>query len=115
MQLIKSLWKKMKRTRSKFDPGFCFATNEAKFWLSFEEIEMAISRHLRGDWGGVSEEVAAANEFARTNGGQIRSLYGMKGGIEFEVRTQTETIVDVIGYPTEYGYDDEMLDEDLCH
>ena len=81
-------------------------------------IELNLKKKVEGIcWpgGGVSEEVSAANEFALTNGGQIRSLYGMKGGIEYEVRTQTETIVDVIGYPTEYGYDDEMLDEDLCH
>jgi hypothetical protein len=34
-----------------------------------------LDRHLRGDWGGVSEEELAINEKAVESGGRIRSVY----------------------------------------
>ena len=118
MKLFESLWrKKTARHRPMFEPDLCTITREARLWLSNDDIEHAVARHLQGDWGEVSEEASDANELALIRRGQLHSVYVTEGGIEIEVNTQlplTETVVDVTKSPMEEILDD-MLDEDLCH
>lgn len=42
-------------------------------------MERSLDRHLNGDWGSVSPEVAQENELALIKGGVIRSCYSFAG------------------------------------
>ena len=61
-----------------------------------------LHRHITGDWGDLSEEDKAENEFLVKKGVQILSAYELKTGKKVWVITEWDRSVTTILLPNEY-------------
>lgn len=70
---------------AKFDPGAILVTVGIEIAMHEErlgedDLSALLSRHLKGDWGNVSEEDAGHNDASLCNGvGVLLSVYVVKG------------------------------------
>jgi hypothetical protein len=55
--------------------------------LSSEDVIPALSRHLLGDWGGISKAKSRANQLALRRNRPVSSVYFSMGGVRFRVTT----------------------------
>jgi hypothetical protein len=85
-----------------FQPGQIVATIGALSALSIEDIMKALSRHLSGDWGDLSDEDKRENDFSVKNGFRILSSYSSKKGVKFWVITEADRSVTTVLLPEEY-------------
>jgi len=67
------------RKRS-FPLGAISVTQAARLALTPKEIVEAITRHARGDWGEVEDDLWDENNAATVDGGPIFSMYSGKSG-----------------------------------
>jgi hypothetical protein len=67
-----------------------------------EEINLAISRHERGDWGLVRDDDRAENDLSLTAGFRLLSVYESTGGIRFWIITEADRSVTTVLLPDEY-------------
>ncbi|TVT54260.1 MAG: hypothetical protein FHK80_16550 [Azoarcus sp. PHD] len=86
-----------------FSPGLIVETPGALAILHQYNLHpiRLIARHLSGDWGDVSSEDSAANQYALANGGQVRSCYVMAAGERLWVTTESDRCVTTIMLPSE--------------
>jgi len=61
----------------------------------------ALERHRNGDWGELSDEDKAANQYALENGGQIFSSHQSEAGIKFWIITEADRSSTTILLPEE--------------
>lgn len=75
---------------AKFQPGRLVATPSALEALadSGQTPEFFLSKHLAGDWGGVSEGDRQANEEALVDGSRILSSYRTLKGVKLWIITE---------------------------
>jgi len=82
--------------------GFTVMTRGAAAVLRSDTVLAAISRHGRGDWGGVSPDGAEANDEAvRCGDGMILSSY-LDNGVEFWVVSHAQGGPTTVLLPEEY-------------
>lgn len=87
--------------KPRFSLGKLVIAPGAKEALSDEDIILAISRHLRGDWGVLGKEDAQVNEDALKNGGRLFSAYEYHN-TKVWIITEADRSVTTILLPGEY-------------
>ncbi len=61
-----------------------------------------LARHQQGDWGEVSPEDAAENNFSVTHGFRILSAYALRDGTRIWILTEADRSATTILLPDEY-------------
>jgi hypothetical protein len=70
-----------------FPLGQIVLDNRAAKRLSSEDVIPALSRHMSGDWGGVSKARRTANQLALRKNRPLCSVYFSMDGVRFRVMT----------------------------
>jgi len=87
---------------AKFSLGHTVATPNALAEIPDDEILLALSRHIRGDWGKLDREDLAANERALRSGGRLFSEYHSTQKVKFWVITEADRSVTTVLLPKDY-------------
>lgn len=61
-----------------------------------------LSRHVKGDWGDLSDDDCEANEVALADGDRLLSAYHTKNGTKIWVITEADRSATTILLPDEY-------------
>ena len=85
----------------RFPLGQIVVTSNAMSLLAHAEIQEALRRHVRGDWGQVCDEDAAENELSLREGYRLLSVYG-EGDRRFWIITEADRSVTTILMPEDY-------------
>jgi hypothetical protein len=67
-----------------------------------DDVDGALGRHARGDWGQSDLEGRAENEAALKKGSPIASIFTSKNGIKFYMITEGDRSATTILLPEEY-------------
>ena len=86
----------------KFDLGQLVATPNALAHVSPEEIQVALSRHLSGDWGDCCPDDKAANDAALLEGSRLFSVYHTANQTKFWIITEWDRSVTTVLLPEDY-------------
>jgi hypothetical protein len=86
----------------KFSLGQLVATPNALNHVPNDEILVAMSRHVRGDWGTLDAEDLQSNERALAHGGRLFSAYLSNAGVKFWVITEADRSVTTVLLPEDY-------------
>lgn len=86
----------------KFAFGRLVATPNALNSIPNQEILLALSRHLRGDWGELDEHDRTANEHALRQGGRLLSAYRSQREVKFWIITEADRSVTTVLLPEDY-------------
>jgi len=86
----------------RFPLGQLVATPAALAELTHEDIQTALKRHLRGDWGDVEDEDRAENDFSLKQGFRLLSVYTGSNGTKFWIITEADRSSTTILLPSEY-------------
>ncbi len=68
--------------------GTIFYSRSAKELLHFEDVQVAIARYERGDWGDAAPRYRARNMNGVEHGGQVVGLYGDRRRRRFWIVTE---------------------------
>jgi hypothetical protein len=86
----------------KFSLGQTVATPNALANIPNDEIQNALSRHIRGDWGTLDAEDVQSNERAVQFGGRLFSQYHSRQNKKFWIITECDRSVTTILLPEDY-------------
>lgn len=86
----------------RFNPSRLMITRNAKETLPRLDINVAVNRHLAGDWGDVCEADKGVNEDALKNGGRLLSVYHTQGGVKFWIITEADYSATTVLLPSDY-------------
>lgn len=86
----------------KFQLGQIVATPNALESVSPKEMDIALARHLQGDWGEVCEEDRKENELSLEKGFRLLSVYRTAIGIKFWIITEADRSVTTVLLPEDY-------------
>ena len=86
----------------KFSMGQMVITSNAQSVLTPEDVNMALTRHGRCDWGDVCEEDKQFNERGVVNHGMILSAYQSANGVNYWVITDPGHEVTTVLLPEDY-------------
>ena len=92
----------MSEPTAKFSLGQTVATPNALASIPDDEILLALSRHVQGDWGKLDKEDLDENERALKNGGRLLSRYITNTKIVFWIITEHDRSVTTILLPEDY-------------
>lgn len=87
-------------SKGKFNLGTVVITRGVYEEIPNNEIQVAISRHNKGDWGNVSDP--EINEKALIHPGNLMSVYKSKDGVVFWIITEWDRSVTTVLLPNEY-------------
>ena len=87
---------------SRFLLGQVVITTGAKDVLHVEDVQNALARHTRGDWGNLCEEDKAENELSLSQGFRLLSAYTDCTGMRFWIITEGDRSATTILLPEEY-------------
>ena len=87
---------------AKFSLGQTVATPNALNTIPNDEILLALSRHIQGDWGELDKEDLESNERALKNGGRLFSRYVSNQTIPFWIITEWDRSVTTVLLPQDY-------------
>jgi hypothetical protein len=82
--------------------GRTFITSAAKSSLSKIDIEVALMRHGRGDWGIVNDHDREVNERGLQRGGRLFSVFRSEAGDKFYVITEWDRSATTVLLPADY-------------
>lgn len=85
-----------------FELGRVVSTPGALEALTREDIDAALARHHRGDWGDISLSDWRVNEEALSVGLRLLSIYTAKGGKRFWIITEADRSSTCVLLPSEY-------------
>ncbi len=88
--------------KAKFMLGQMVATPNALNQIPNDEIMIALSRHVRGDWGTMDSEDWTANEDALRSGGRLFSVYHTSQKLKFWIITEADRSVTTVLLPEDY-------------
>ncbi|MGY3386841.1 hypothetical protein ACVWZB_004795 [Paenibacillus polymyxa] len=81
----------------KFELGKVKVTRLCRDVTTEQERKIALQRHINGDWGEVSKNTRAANNFDLIlEGGRLRSAYTTNDGIRFRIVTEWDRSITTI-------------------
>ncbi len=86
----------------KFSLGQVVATPNALAAIPDDEVQNALSRHVRGDWGTLDAEDLNANERALRSGGRLFSSYHSSQNVKFWIITECDRSVTTVLLPEDY-------------
>jgi hypothetical protein len=87
---------------AKFSLGQMVATPNALASIPNDEILLALSRHILGDWGTLDPEDVQANDRALQNGGRLFSSYLSSQNVKFWIITEHDRSVTTVLLPMDY-------------
>jgi len=87
---------------AKFPAGQIVITPTAQNKLSQGDVNTALARHLRGDWGDVDEHDRKENELSLTQGFRLFSVYHAANGTKFWIITEANRSATTILLPEDY-------------
>jgi hypothetical protein len=87
---------------ARFAFGRLVATPNALGHIPNDDILVALSRHLRGDWGILDAHDWNANQRALAHGGRLFSEYHSTDGIKFWIITDADRSVTTVLLPKDY-------------
>jgi hypothetical protein len=90
------------KDNGKFPLGQVVATAHAAHSIPPDEVLAALSRHVRGDWGNVSEEDRKENELSLRQGFRLLSVYHTQAGLKFWIITEADRSVTTVLLPEDY-------------
>jgi hypothetical protein len=88
--------------KPKFPLGEFYITKAAHELLTQEDVEVALARHVIGDWGDVSDDDRNQNELSVTDRYRLFSVYHSAGGIKFWIITEADRSVTTVLLPDDY-------------
>ena len=88
--------------QARFLFGRIMATPNARDQIPNDEILIALSRHVRGDWGTLDPESQEANENALKQGGRLFSVYRSTRNIKFWIITECDRSATTVLLPEDY-------------
>ncbi len=88
--------------QTKFSPGQIVITANAQQTLSNEDVQQALSRHLRGDWGNCDSDDADENELSLKEGFRLFSVYHTKEKLKFWIITEQDRSSTTVLLPEDY-------------
>ena len=86
----------------KFSLGQVVATPNALAAIPDDEVQNALSQHVRGDWGTLDAEDLNANERALRSGGRLFSSYHSSQNVKFWIITECDRSVTTVLLPEDY-------------
>ena len=86
----------------KFSLGQIVSTPNALNHIPNDEILVALSRHVRGDWGTLDAEDWKTNDRALAEEARLLSAYDSKQGTRFWIITEWDRSVTTILLPEDY-------------
>jgi len=86
----------------KFSLGEIHVTPGAAAKLLPQDIEDALRRHGRGDWGEVGADGTHANDARVEPAGTLASIYTSCNGVKFYVVTEADRATTTVLLPEEY-------------
>lgn len=89
-------------TETKFRLGFVCITAPAKAALVPDDVQLALGRHHRGDWGDVCSEDWQENELSLRQDFRLLSAYHDRNGTKFWIITEWDRSVTTILLPEDY-------------
>ncbi len=92
----------MNTATAKFPLGQLVATPAAFGALTQADIQTALARHFRGDWGNLGEEDKTENELSLTNGFRLISAYEGANGTKFWIITEADRSYTTVLLPSDY-------------
>jgi hypothetical protein len=85
-----------------FPMGQLMATPGAIEALTHADIQLALSRHLTGDWGDLNDEDRHSNDKALKLGDRLFSVYHGANGTKFWIITEWDRSLTTVLLPSEY-------------
>lgn len=85
-----------------FELGRVVSTPGALAALTRQDLEKALARHHRGDWGDVDRHDWRANEEALSGGARLLSVYRSEDAVTFWVITEADRSSTCVLLPDEY-------------
>ena len=85
-----------------FSLGRVVVTKGALATIPHNEIQSALRRHHRGDWGEIDEQDQHENVRAIRVGSRVFSQYRTKSGVKFWIITECDRSLTTILLPSEY-------------
>lgn len=85
-----------------FPVGELGASRNAIAVIPYDELLLALGRHMNGDWGNVDAEDHAANERALQEGTRIFSVYHTRQGVKFWIITEADRSRTTILLPEDF-------------
>ncbi len=86
----------------KLETGRLVATPHALCVIPNDEIQHALGRHIRGDWGELDRHDWNANEMALITGARLFSSYRSSAGTRFWIITEADRASTCILLPEDY-------------
>jgi hypothetical protein len=86
----------------RFQLGQLFATPNALGQVSHEDIQAALERHLRCDWGEVCKDDWKANDQALLDDTRLLSVYKSATGEKFWIITEADRSLTTVLMPEDY-------------
>ena len=87
---------------AKFPSGQIVITPAALNTLSQTDVQTALVRHLRGDWGDVDEHDRKENDVSLQRDFRLLSVYHAANGTKFWIITEADRSVTTILLPSDY-------------
>jgi len=92
----------MKATNCHFELGQTFITPNARDTLHPEDVLISLKRHATCDWGNLSPDDKAENEFSLGNNLRLFSVYRDRRGTKFWIITEADRSATTILLPEDY-------------
>jgi len=89
-------------TGPRFALGRLVATPMVLERVSADDMQAALHRHIRGDWGELPEEDRTENEVSLKSGLRLVSAYRAANGVRFWIITEADRQSTTILLPEEY-------------
>ena len=86
----------------KFSLGEVVSTAHAMVTLASTDLQLALHRHVTGDWGEVGEQDWEANEQSLLWGDRLLSVYRSAKGVKFWIITEADRSVTTVLLPDDY-------------
>ena len=87
---------------AKFPSGQIVITPTALNTLSQTDVQTALVRHLRGDWGDVDEHDRKENDVSLQRGFRLLSVYHAANGTKFWIITEADRSATTVLLPSDY-------------
>ena len=87
---------------AQFRSGQIVITPAALNTLSQTDVQTALVRHLRGDWGDVDAHDRKENELSLQRGFRLLSVYHAGNGTKFWIITEADRSATTILLPSDY-------------
>lgn len=85
-----------------FPLGTLVQTGGSREIINFNDVERALGKHMRRDWGDCGEDDIAANRRSLAEGGRILSVHQTSVGVKFWIVTEADRSATTVLLPCEY-------------